>query len=371
MADISTRTETVLRQWVSVGGSSCDMRVGSEALRLVGPILKGAVGRPRLCLLALEVGVDEALREKLRHALSDAGFELRLAELPSGPAARSLASVSALADQLAAEGITSDDLICAAGGADALSAVSYLAGSWCASTPLALVPTLLDACVECGTTPRGIDVAGKAELISVRPAAKYLIADLDHVDCDPGADASLLARAYMASSALADNEKAVERLWDRAELIAAGDLEALAAQLAECAKTRGHIISSTSIALRQTVGFGQTFMRALATLVDDVAPGRLLAEGLRFQARLAAGMELVSVDDVLTIDELLDLLELEAPSCDVEPAALVRALKDERFSRSGRFLLALPTQVGRVRLSSVEDELLLEHATAWCAAHRP
>ncbi len=360
----------VIRQWVSVGSVSSDVRVGSGALEVIGMLLKGSVGNPHLAALVVEEGTDEALFTRVRYALTDVGFDLRVMTMPAGAVARRLETCVELAGKLVEAHITSDDLICAIGGADMLSAVAYVAGSWCGGTPLAEVPTTLDACVECTVTPRGIDVGEASEMLVVKPAAKYLICDLDVIDCDPDTPSARLARALMAAGALADNEKAFERLWDRAELVAAGDVEALAAQLGDTAKTRGHIVSATAVALRQSINVGRSFQHALASLLgDDADAGRLLAEGLRFQARLAAGQEELPIDDVLTIDELLDLLELAPVSCDVEPEALVAALKAERFRRSGRFLLGLPKAIGRVRLSGVDDALLLEHATAWCATH--
>lgn len=368
MSDEQAPKASVIRQWISVSGVSCDLRVGNGAIRSLGSILKGAVGHPTVCALVVEESVEASLAERVRRQLTDAGFEVRLVSVASDQPACTVEATGKLAADLCAAHITCDDLICAVGSTEVLSAVSYVAGSWCGGTPLALVASSLDAVIECLATPRGIDVAGVPEMLATRPCARYLIADLDVMDCDPAHEASILMRSLMAATALADGEKTVERLWDRSELMVAGDLETLAAQIADTAKSRGHIMGSTAISLRQTIGFGQTFMRAVAGLLGDgVARGLLLAEGIRFQARLAAGMELSSVDDVLTIDELLDMLELAPISCDVEPDALVEALKAERYLRSGRFLLGLPRKLGSVRLSSVDDELLAEHARAWCA----
>ena len=178
-----------------------------------------------------------------------------------------------------------------------------------------------------------------------------------------------LARAYTkgARDALSAAGISVERLWDRADLIVDADVDTLSEQLADTVKSRGHVASSSSVAIKQSMAFGQTFIEATSALLGPEVPkGLLLAEGLRFQSRLAAAQELLSIDDVLTIDELLDLLALESITCSIEPTALVAQLKAERFRRSGRFLLQLPRGMGRVRAATVTDEMLLEHATAWC-----
>ena len=63
------------------------------------------------------------------------------------------------------------------------------------------------------------------------------------------------------------------------------------------------------------------------------------------------------------------MLGLGYARCDVEPDRLVAALKEERFLRTNRFLLAVPNALGRVRMTTVDDGLLAEHAGAWCQAH--
>ena len=46
------------------------------------------------------------------------------------------------------------------------------------------------------------------------------------------------------------------------------------------------------------------------------------------------------------------------------------SIKGDQFKRSNRFFVAVPQAIGRVRLASADDELLNEHVSAWCEAHR-
>lgn len=366
---MSTVNKDITRQWVSMPGGSCDLRVGKGAIDAMGSILKGSVGKPRVCALASDATASAEVREQVRRQLTDAGFRVSEVTVPTGVSARTLAAVEQLAAELAAAKVTADDLICAIGGGDALSLCSFVSASWCGGTPLVHVPCDLLSSVEVGTVPWGIDIAGQPQMLSVRLGAKYVICDLNVVKADSDAPESLTARALMATAAICDSEAAVQHLWDRAELLVDGDVEILRDQMAETAKSRGHIISSTSIATRQSAAFGQTFTNAVARLVGpDVPRGLLLAEAVRFQSRIAAATGILKVDEVLTFDELLDLLALDPVSCDVDPDALVEALKAERFLRSNRFILCLPRGIGRVRPASVDDEVLREHVEAWCAS---
>ncbi len=365
---MSNNVSGVIRQWVSMPGGSCDLRVGSGAIDTLGSVLKGSTGKPRTCALVTDNSVGEELAEHVRRELTDAGYLVRPVRLAGDVCACTLPAVEGLASSLAELHVTADDVVCAVGGSDVLSLSSFVCASWCAGTSLCHIPTDLFSAITASTTPSGIGVAGIPDMLATRGGAKYQLCDLDVVGTDPRDGASLDARAIMAASALCDSEQAVSRLWDRAELLVDGDVETLKDQLADTAKSRGHLIASTSIATRQTIDYGQTFVRALTRLTGGSIPrGQLLGEAIRFQSRIAAAMEILSVDDVLTMDELLDLLGLEPVSADVDPDELVSALKEERFLRSSRFILCLPRGIGRVRPASVDDDLLAEHASAWCA----
>lgn len=365
---MSPQANRVTRQWVSLPGGSCDLRVGKGAIDIMGSVLKGSVGHPRLCALVTDATMQPEAVERVRRQLTDGGFRVFEVAAPTGAVARTLAQVEALSAKLAEIHVTSDDLVCAMGDIDMLSLCSFVCSAWCGGVPLAHIPTSLAASVEASTTPWGIDVAGAPQMLEARLGAKYQFCDLDSFDTDPRSSGAVRARALMATAALCDAENAVQRLWDRAELLVEGDEETLQEQLADTAKSRGRIVSSTSIATRQSVAFGQTFMRAVSSLAPELDEGLLIAEGVRFQARIAAAQKILQVDEVLTMDELLDLLALEPVSCNLDADELFEALRAERFLRSNRFILCLPRGYGRIRPASVEEDVLREHVAAWCAS---
>lgn len=356
------------RQWVAMPGGSCDVRIGSGVLEESGPILKGAVGRPRAALLLAGEGTDPATCELMRRQLTDSGFSVVQASAPSGAAARTFAAFGAVCATLAEEHLTADDLMVAIGDADVLSLASHVCAQWCAGMTLVMVPTSQLGLVESTLSPRGLAVEGVDDMLRVKPCVKHVLFDLDAALARGVDEDVLMARVFMVVTAMCDSEAAFSRLWDRAEALCAGDPVELCEQLRDTIKTRGKVLSSTALALRQSLAYGESFAAALQTLVEGVAPSTARAEALRFQARLAAGEGMFEVDDVFAQDELLENLELPMVQAHVEPEALIEALRRERFVRSNRFLLGLPRKLGRVRLASVTDELIAEHVAAWCAS---
>ena len=365
---MSGATALSARQWVSLPGGSLDVRLGTDVIEGASALLKGAVGRPCLSALVLGGDVDAELAERLRRQLTDAGFEAVRIDVPAGHSARTLEAAGALFSSLEDTGITADDLILAAGDEDVCSLASYAATQWCAGTTLVTVPTTQLGLVEAAVSPRGIDIGGSPCMLAVRPGAKHVLFDCGLVLDGVRREDELMSRVLMVVTAMCDSEKAFERLWDRAEGICAGDTEALCDQLKDTVKTRGKILSSTALALRQSLAYGEAFAEALRSMDATVAPSTARAEALRFQARLAAGEGMFEVDDVLAQDELLDMLELPVAHVGVAPDALMEAIRQVRFRKSNRFLLGLPRKLGRVRLAAVTDELIGEHVAAWCAS---
>lgn len=360
------------RQWVTLRGGSMDARFGPGVLENIGKDLKSAVGRPHACLLAATPEASAELVEGIRRQITSAGFLVKQTSLPSGPSCCTLDAARVLFSVLAKERVTCDDLFCAVGDRYSLALVSYVAGAWCGGMSLSQVPLDVAAAVEASITPRFLDSDDATEVVANTGCARFCHCDLDVLDWREESEETLYARALMVATAISETTKAFEGLWDRTDKMVEGDPDTFSKQLGETLKSRGKMAASTSVAVRQALGYCKTFVRAMRPLVgEDVPESTLLAEGMRLSTRLSYGMGDLSVDDVLAVDELLERLGLGTMECDVDPDEMVAALKAERFSRTNRFLLSIPKTLGRVRLTTISEDLLAEHVGAWCDAHLP
>lgn len=359
----------VKRQWVNLRGGSLDARVGDDLVGTMGNDLRAYVGKPRVAVLATTSGAPADVIEAIRRDLADVGFRVEKLDLPSGPGASSTEALEAVYEGLAESGATGDDVAVAVGDVRALSTASFACRSWCGGMTLAQVPLDPACALLAGVTPLALDLPGAERMVSQDGSARYVYCDLDVVEAARTDEAALLARALFVTSAMADSDKAFGRLFDRANDIAALDRAIICEQLVDCMKSRGKVISSTSVAVRQSIDYGMTFVHALRPLVGEGVPtSTLLAEAVRFLARLSVAQGGLSVDDMFAQDELLDRLGLGYVECEMDATAMAAALKAERFRRSNKFMLELPRSLGRVRLAAVEDDQLAEHTAAWCAA---
>ncbi len=357
------------RQWVTLRGTSMDLRVGAGLVDGVAHDFASAVGRPRRLALALDAACPDDLAEELRRGLTDQGFDVRSFTAASGADACRFSALEGFHGELARVGVTSDDLIVAVGREESLSLAAAASAHWCGHTMLAAVPLDFSAAISAGVTPRALDVAGAPRSVVTEGCARFEVVDLEVLQRLSSAEDVLYARAQMVAAAMADSDKAFGALWDAAGLISAGEPGALVDALTEGIRSKGKVVSSTSVAIRQSADYGQTLMRALREVVGpDVPASALLADAMRFAARLAAASEQLSIDDMFTQDELLEKLGLGTVEVSVDAAELVEAVKRERFARTNRFMLALPRAIGRVRLTAIDSDVLAEHVEAWCAS---
>ena len=355
----------VVRKSVSLPGGGCDVRVGAGALHDMGKELRSLVGRPRVAVGIVRESTPTDLVEEIERQVADGRFALELRTLPDGPLAdvEHAAWLLGVLDDCSA---TADDLLVAVGDVEVVSLASQVSGMWCAGMPLAVVPTDALACMEGVVTPRALDTAsGSVGMIGTSAHASIAFCDTSACDMFAGEQFDL-ALALAASTAVADNSDAFGRLGSRAAALLDHGPQTLAEQIADVLNCRGSLVNSSSLAVRQGINYGRVMGEALGELLEGVSGGVLVAEGMRFASRLAVGLGKADIDLVFAQDALLDDLGLGEIACELEPDDLVDALRSVCLRRTNRFLLPLPLAFGRVRLASVDDGLLAEHAAAWC-----
>ena len=240
------------RQWVSLPGSSCNVRIGSGNLENFGHDLKSSVGKPAKAALLVSDKADPDFVQELLWQLNDAGFQ---ALRGSVPGELTLSAADELFGELDRLHITSDDLIVCVGAAPELSLVLYAAGAWCGRTPVCALPLDLEALVCATVTPEGISVGTHRDMVSGHNSLKNVFADFARIDLGPS-EKRLHAYATMVATAVSDTEKAFESLYNRRDALAEADEVALREQVNETLRSRGRIASSTSVAVRQSLSYG-------------------------------------------------------------------------------------------------------------------
>ena len=358
----------VRRQLLNFGSRSTDFRIGSGALDELTRLAKGAVAKPRRAVIVCDEALAETTGVTVSRALVDAGFRVSDLSMPRGEHISTLAYANQLFDALDRCGITCDDLVVALGGTEVCSLVTFCASSWCGETACALIPTTLDAMVTCATEMRALDTAESPEMVRVRPQAALVVCDLSLVLGRP-LDENGLGLVQIVAAQLCESRKFWDRMATFTEGIVAGREIPLSDAICAAQTSRVNTVKSIAPSARQALGFGVTTARALRVcLGPDVPWYRLLAEGMRFEARLAVDAADFKVDDVFALDDRFEELGIDELPFSLEVERFIAALKETRFKRANRFMFSLPKHPGAVRLSVVEDDLLKRHAEAYLAA---
>ncbi|WP_154054054.1 hypothetical protein [Olsenella uli] len=370
----------VRRQSLATRMGVCDMRVGVGATAQLGEALRGVVGKPRRVLVAHSADVPADVVEEVRRSLIDTGFEFHQLELAGGRASRNLDEATRVFEALASHSITADDAIVAVGDAGLISTLVFVASTWCAGTVLAAVPTTLDGMVDVTVTPRALDVSAASEMLLAKGVVRLAVCDPANLPDAPDDPGTLMGRAVLVAGAVTAGETTFSELAVRADGIVAQDADTLVDEVLDITKSRCRVASSTALAVRQGLLLGMGFARAIGRCLDAAGSqdtpgeGRLLAEGLRIAARLAVAHQEKDAEALLDLvfaqDALLERFGLAEVPCDLDADDVLAALRAEELSRSNRFMLALPLDFGRVRLTNVPDDLLYQHLKAWCKARR-
>lgn len=376
------------RQSLVLRTGSCDMRVGVGTTELLPVALKVVCNKPRRTVLLSAEGTSPDLVEQCRRLLVDTGYEVRQKVAVGGRVARSFAQAAQYSNLLAQEGITAEDPVVVIGDADLISGVLFATSTWYGGCPLVAVPTTLDGMVDIVGTPRYVDLDGHTDVLYAKGNVRVAVCDFDNLPALDGAldDGTLMGRAVLVAGAIASGNNTFSNLAVAADKILAGDAEALQTQIMDISKARARIAAASALAQRQGVQYGVGIARALRVCLDkqeadterylvdtNVCDARLLAEGMRIAARLGAGNkpeESKLVDLVFTQDALLDKFGLSEVACVIDPADLYEAMRAVEFEHQNRFMPAIPMDWGRVRFTTLEEDLLKEHLGAWCKARR-
>ncbi len=363
---------TIRRQLVNIGSRNTDYRVGPGAFQELDRFVAGAVGRPKRAVLLTQAEEGDAVLELVRRALVDAGFSVFPVAPPEGERASSVRAAAAVLEELERVGATADDALIGLGDARLCSLASFCARVWCGGCACVLLPTTLDAMVSCATSMTMLDVGASREMASVEPFPAMVVCDTDLV-LGEGVDAEAcglkLGLVEMLVGAMAGGRSTWARFGKAVPALRDGIAEAYVDELACAQQTRRTVRGASNPSARSALEYGSTTARALAACLPAGTPGwQLLAEGVRFESRLAVDAGKLEVDTVFEQDDRLEELGVPELAFSLDVDAFVAALKDARFKRANRFLIALPRHVGTIRLTSVDDDLLREHAEAYLAS---
>jgi 3-dehydroquinate synthase len=283
-----------------------------------------------------------ALRKVPKLAVSVCPFAL-------GERRKTLRTVGAVLDALAAQGADRSTLVIGVGGGVGGDLFGFAAGVYMRGVPFINIATSVTAMVDASVGGKtGVDMAAGKNMVGV-------FRDPVAVLCDVGSLRTLSEKHMREGLAEVVKHGVIEGgdAFDALETLAPHPLRKWPWEnvIAESIRVKAMIVGDDGLeaGLRETLNLGHTFGHAIERVSGyRVSHGNGVAMGLRGAGLLALRTGRFSQDEHLRVLSLLTLLRLPlvAPEHDVEE--IVEAMGADKKARDGALRFVLPRAIGDV-----------------------
>lgn len=332
-----------------------DVLIAEGLLSQAGQRLVEAGLRPGRCAIVTNPTVGVPYAARLSAALSEAGFEPGVYEVPDGEEHKTLAVVSQLYDRLAAARLARGEPVIALGGGVTGDMAGLVAATWLRGVPFVQVPTSLLAMVDASIGGKvGVDLPAGKNLVGAFKQPELVLIDPQVLGTLPNPEfraglAEVLKGAMVGAPAL------FEQL--------AGDGPAsLVSMIADAARVKIGLVERDPFEQgdRAWLNLGHTFGHALELYSEyKLRHGEGVALGLIAASELSVALGHCERGLPVRVRDVVARLGLPA-SYPFEPARAVElmGLDKKRAGRDLRFVL--PRRIGEmITVSGVPEEPIL------------
>ena len=277
---------------VPLGNRSYDIKIGPGLLNRLGTEC-ARLGLGTRCAIISDTNVAPRFGSPAQKALARAGFVPTLITIPAGETAKSLKTVEACYNQLAAQRLERKSFIVALGGGVVGDLAGFVAATYLRGLPFVQVPTTLLAQVDSSVGGKvGLNLKAGKNLVGAFHQPRLVLCDLDTL-------ASLPMREYRAGLAevikygIIYDAGLFERLNRDLPRLLRRDRRTLAAVVARCCAIKADVVGQdeNESGLRAILNFGHTIGHALEAISqygkylhgEAISIGQVAAAGLSAQ----------------------------------------------------------------------------------------
>jgi 3-dehydroquinate synthase len=353
---------------VPLGKRSYDIKIGTGLLYRLG-VECARLGLGVRCAVISDTNVAPRFGPTARKALAKAGFAPTLISIPAGETAKSLKTVEACYNQLAAQRLERKSFIVALGGGVVGDLAGFVAATYLRGVSFVQVPTTLLAQVDSSVGGKvGLNLKAGKNLVGAFYQPRLVLCDLRTL-------VSLPMREYRSGLAevikygIIYDARLFQQLERELPKLLRRDPRALAAVVARCCEIKAEVVQQdeTESGLRAILNFGHTIGHALEAIshYGKYLHGEAISIGQVAAARLSAevlGLPAPDADRIERIFQRAGLptrLELNAPQRKQLPAAMQL---DKKVS-GGEVKFVLARRIGavefgqRVPMAAIERSL--------------
>jgi 3-dehydroquinate synthase len=298
---------------VSLGSRSYRIFVGERLLKRIGKDCE-ALRLGERCAIITDRKVAPRYAERVMRRLEDAGFTPSLITVPAGESAKSLQTVQACYDRLAAQRLERKSFIVALGGGVVGDLAGFVAATYLRGLAFVQVPTTLLAQVDSSVGGKvGINLKAGKNLVGAFHQPRLVLCDLDTLESLPEREfraglAEVIKYGIIYDAALFERiEGDLDRLLRR-------EPKTLADVIARCCEIKAEVVSQdeTESGLRAILNFGHTVGHALEAVSQfgRYLHGEAIAIGQVAAAKLSATLCGFPRDELARIIQLFEQVGL-------------------------------------------------------------
>ncbi len=298
---------------VSTASAHYPVRIVCGGVRAIGGLVSGAAPSGRLIVVS-DSHVAPLYAEPLVDCLRGEGRETRILVFPPGEQSKSGETIAALWDGAFAEPLDRDDKIVAVGGGVVGDLAGFLASTLMRGIGIIQVPTTLLAMADAAIGGKtGINLSVGKNLVGTFHQPLAVVAWVGSLATLPPRELRS-GMAEVVKSAFIAGDEELGQIEADAELLAAGDPEALQRAIRIAAALKASVVTEDEreSGLRRVLNFGHTFGHCIEHAVGygDRTHGEAVAIGMAMALRFSRRLGLVDDHEVTRLTGLLATLKL-------------------------------------------------------------
>ncbi|HSY73927.1 MAG TPA: 3-dehydroquinate synthase [Dongiaceae bacterium] len=318
------------------------------------------------CAIITDTNVGKRFAKPVYESLVKAGFEPSLVVVPAGETAKSLKTVQACYDQLAAQKLERKSFIVALGGGVVGDLAGFVAATYLRGIPFVQIPTTLLAQVDSSVGGKtGVNLKAGKNLVGAFYQPKIVLSDLDTLKTLPKREfisglAEVIKYGIIYDVILfAQLERTLPKLLQR-------DAVTLASVIARCCEIKADVVGQdeTESGLRAILNFGHTIGHAIenSSGYGKFLHGEAISIGQVAAAKLSHEILGLPLSDVARIEKLFVRAGLPAKIKlnSAHRKKLFVAMKLDKKVSAGEIKFVLAEKIGGVVWGQKVSSTLIE-----------
>jgi 3-dehydroquinate synthase len=310
----------------------------------------------RRCAIISDTNVAPHFATTVSRSLNDAGFEAKLLTVPAGETAKSLTTVAACYDQLAAHRLERKSFVVALGGGVVGDLAGFVAATYLRGVSFVQIPTTLLAQVDSSVGGKvGVNLKAGKNLVGAFYQPRLVICDLDTLRSLPEREyrsglAEVIKYGIIYDAALFS--KLERRLPD----LLKRNPKTLVEVIARCCQIKAEVVAQdeTETGLRAILNFGHTIGHGLEAIshYGKYLHGEAISIGQVAASVLSSKLMGLSLHEVNRISRLFRQAGLPAQVKlnRAQWARLLQAIQLDKKVADGQVRFVLARGIGKVEV---------------------